>query len=182
MPLLILFIIVPVLEIFLFIEIGDKIGTGWTIFSVLATAFIGTALVRKQGLDAWTKAQSGVQQNQLPMEQIFTGLCLLVAGALLLTPGFLTDAIGFTLLVPPFRRVLGASIWGWVSKNSSFRMHQGGFNPHGPAGGFSSYAGQDDIIDGDFSDVTPGSSNSSSKEDISSSSPQISQDQQKNNP
>lgn len=171
MPLLLLFIIIPVIEIFLFIEIGNKIGVGWTIASVLATAFIGTALVRKQGLEALTKAQSNLDQHKLPMEQVFTGICLLVAGALLLTPGFLTDAIGFTLLVPPFRKSLGATIWGWIQKNGHIRMgknqfhqqshfHQSGQSPFG-----NRYA-QDDIIDGEFEEVRPHPNTSSNTKHI----------------
>ncbi len=160
MPLLLLFIIIPVIEIALFIQIGDKIGLGWTIFTIIATAFIGTSVVRKQGLNAWNKAQSHIQQNQIPMEEVFTGLCLLVAGALLLTPGFLTDAIGFTLLFPPFRRGLGKVIWGWIQKNGSMRMqgHMGGsfqnksgFHPNHNSQGFENK----DIIDGDFTIIDP---------------------------
>ena len=162
MPLLLLFIIVPVIEILLFIEIGDKIGAFWTIVSVLGTAFLGTYLVRRQGLAAWNKAQHHMQHQQLPLEEVFTGLCLLVAGALLLTPGFLTDAIGFTLLIPPFRKSLGSTIWSWVRKNghisgqmragrshfhtSSFgHMHN---HPHKPS---SSDTHQ--VIDGDYENL-----------------------------
>ncbi|MTI09084.1 FxsA family protein [Curvivirga aplysinae] len=158
MPLLLLFIIIPVIEIFLFIEIGDKIGVVWTIITVLATAFIGTALVRKQGFDALTKAQSNLDQNKLPMEEVFTGICLLVAGALLLTPGFLTDAIGFTLLIPLFRKSLGATIWGWIKKNGHIRMRQNqfgqntNFNQGAP---FNQTYNRDDIIDGEFEEVHP---------------------------
>ncbi|WP_420548456.1 FxsA family protein [Curvivirga sp.] len=175
MPLLLLFIIIPIIEIFLFIEIGDKIGVGWTIASVLATAFIGTALVRKQGLDALTKAQSNLDQNRLPMEEVFTGICLLVAGALLLTPGFLTDAIGFTLLIPPFRKSLGATIWGWIKKNGHIRMQQSqfgqsaNFNQGAP---FDRTYNRDDVIDGEFEEVHP-------KKDTTSSSKQINMDSDK---
>lgn len=161
MPLLLLFIIVPIIEIILFIQIGDQIGLGWTILSVIATAFIGTTIVRKQGLAAWNKAQSNMQHSQLPMEEVFTGLCLLVAGALLLTPGFLTDAIGFTLLVPTFRKSLGQTLWGWIRNNGNFQMRgnftgqSNGANQHSSPFGNRSPFTQEDIIDGDYTVVTP---------------------------
>lgn len=154
MPLLFLFILIPVIEITLFITIGDIIGLGWTIFSVFATAFIGTNIMRKQGLAAWKNAQSQLQENRLPMEEVFTALCLLVAGAFLLTPGFLTDAIGFTLLIPPFRRSLGKTIWRWINKKGHIQNlgpNPSGQNAKHPFGDFT----QDDVIDGDFTVINP---------------------------
>lgn len=159
MPLLLLFILVPMAEIALFIQVGDRIGLGWTLAIVVLTAFIGTALVRNQGLAVWARANQAMAENRMPLEEVFTGLCLLVAGALLLTPGFLTDTIGFCLLIPPIRAFLGRGLWdllksrGGVHTYTTMRdthMHQGpnGQDPR-PRNG------QGPVIDGDYHEVDP---------------------------
>lgn len=102
--LLLLFFLVPLVEIYLLIEIGGVIGVGWTIFAVVFTAVLGAFLVRRQGFSTVNRIRSQLDQGQLPAVEMFEGLFLLVAGALLLTPGFFTDAIGFACLTPPLRR------------------------------------------------------------------------------
>ena len=102
--LLLLFFLVPLLEIYLLIEVGGIIGVGWTIFSVVFTAVLGAFLVRTQGFSTVNRIRAQMDQGQLPAIELFEGLFLLVAGALLLTPGFFTDAIGFICLTPPLRR------------------------------------------------------------------------------
>jgi UPF0716 protein FxsA len=102
--LLLLFFLVPLLEIYLLIEVGGIIGVGWTIFSVVFTAVLGAFLVRTQGFSTINRIRAQMDQGQLPAMEMFEGLFLLVAGALLLTPGFFTDAIGFVCLTPPLRR------------------------------------------------------------------------------
>ena len=107
MPLLFLtFLLVPLLEIYLLIEIGSVIGAAWTVAGVVGTAVVGAALVRWQGLAALGRFRSATEAGELPATTIIEGLALLVAGALLLTPGFFTDAIGFVLLTPPLRQTL----------------------------------------------------------------------------
>lgn len=106
----ILFLVVPLVEIYLLIQVGQVIGAGWTILLVVLTAVIGVALLRLQGLSTLHRAQRKMQQNELPAIEILEGMGLLVAGALLLTPGFFTDAIGFLLLFPPTRRWLVGGI------------------------------------------------------------------------
>lgn len=100
------FLAVPILEIYLLIQVGEVIGAGWTIMLVVLTAVIGVWLLRIQGLSTLTRAQQRLQENQLPAREILEGMALVVAGALLLTPGFFTDAIGFLLLLPPTRIAL----------------------------------------------------------------------------
>ncbi len=102
----ILFLVVPIVEIYLLIQVGQVIGAGWTIFLVVATAVIGVALLRIQGLSTLRRAQQKLNHNELPARELLEGMGLLVAGALLLTPGFFTDAIGFLLLFPPTRLLL----------------------------------------------------------------------------
>ena len=101
-----LFLLIPLIEIYFLIQVGEVIGAGWTIFLVVATAVIGVGLLRMQGLNTLHKAQVSMAQGQLPAIAMFEGVALLFSGALLLTPGFFTDAIGFILLVPPIRQGL----------------------------------------------------------------------------
>lgn len=99
----VIFLVVPIIEIYLLIQVGQVIGAGWTIFLVVFTAVIGVWLLRIQGLSTLTRAQHKLQQNELPAREILEGMGLVVAGALLLTPGFFTDTVGFFLLFPPTR-------------------------------------------------------------------------------
>ncbi len=101
--LFLVFLAVPLLEVYLLIKVGQQIGASWTIGLVVATALIGGVLARYQGLVTLTRFYSQVQRGELPTQVLFDGACLLVAGALLLTPGFFTDAVGFALLTPPLR-------------------------------------------------------------------------------
>jgi UPF0716 protein FxsA len=104
--LFVIFLLVPLFEIYLLLEVGGMIGVGWTIFAVVFTAVLGAALVRMQGFSTVQRIRSQMDQGQLPAVELFEGVFLLVAGALLLTPGFFTDAIGFACLTPPFRRAV----------------------------------------------------------------------------
>jgi UPF0716 family protein affecting phage T7 exclusion len=104
--LLIAFIAVPIVEIAVFIEVGGRIGVWSTVGVVILTAVMGTALLRQQGLSVLFRIQENLEANRMPVQELFDGVCLVLAGALLLTPGFVTDAIGFLLFVPPFRRWL----------------------------------------------------------------------------
>ena len=108
---LLAFIGVPLIEIALFIKVGGFIGLWPTIAIVIATAVAGTALIRWQGLNTLQQAQQEMEAQRLPVRELFDGVCLLFAGALLLTPGFLTDSVGFALLVPPLRYLLGRYLW-----------------------------------------------------------------------
>ena len=106
MPVFILFLVIPFVEIYLLVEIGARIGAPWTILLVVLTAIVGAWLVRVQGLATWRRFQASLARNELPATALAEGLCLLIAGALLLTPGFFTDGVGFACLIPPLRRTL----------------------------------------------------------------------------
>ncbi len=108
--LLALFIGVPIAEIALFIAVGEQIGILATIGIVILTAIAGTMLVRQQGFSTLQKARAEMDRNRLPADQMAEGLAILIAGVLLLTPGFLTDAMGFALLIPPVRRAIIAFV------------------------------------------------------------------------
>lgn len=140
MPILILFLFIgiPLIEIYLFIQVGGSIGVWPTIGLVVLTAFIGTALLRQQGMATLARAQSELDQQKLPVRELFDGVCLLVGGLLLLTPGFLTDALGFALLIPPLRFILGRGVWAALarSRNVHFSVYgaSGTAAGHGPGG------------------------------------------------
>lgn len=120
--LMIALIATPILELFVLIEIGSVIGAPWTILAVVATAMIGAVLIRRQGMSVIRDAQTAMACNELPLKQLFDGFFLLIAGAMLLTPGFVTDSIGFILLVPPLRALIGWRIWQWLQAHGSVRF------------------------------------------------------------
>lgn len=104
--LLILFVVIPFIEVSLLIKVGSIIGTWPTIGLVIFTAVLGSALMRIQGLKTLMRVQKTLASGQLPTMELLEGAIILVSGALLLTPGFLTDCIGFFGLIPFTRRVL----------------------------------------------------------------------------
>ncbi len=110
MWLLVAFIAVPMVEIALFIQVGGLIGLWPTLAIVILTALAGTALMRVQGLQALRRLQTAVELGENPVGPIAHGALILVAGVLLLTPGFFTDAVGLALLLPPVRAALIS--WG----------------------------------------------------------------------
>lgn len=126
--LFLLFLSIPIIEIYLLIQVGEVIGALPTIFIVVFTAVLGVALLRWQGLVTLTRVQAALARGELPAQALLEGALLLVAGALLLTPGFFTDAIGFALLISPLRRFLAQSLLlhGLFQVAGSF--HRGGFS------------------------------------------------------
>ena len=110
-----LFLIVPVIELALLLSVGSRIGVGATLAIIIGTAIVGASLTRREGLKTWWRFQDKLTTGAFPNEELLDGLMILVAGALLLTPGFLTDAVGFTLLIPGSRRV----IKGWLRQRFS---------------------------------------------------------------
>ncbi len=104
--LLLLFVALPMVELALLVEVGRRIGTGATLLLIAATGLIGASLARRQGLGVVTEIQRETAAGRLPAGALVDGAILLVAAALLVTPGVLTDAVGFACLVPAFRRAL----------------------------------------------------------------------------
>ena len=158
MPLLLLFIAIPLIEIGLFIQVGGLIGLWPTLLIVLVTAIIGSYLVKQQGLHALNQVADSFNKLRNPAEPMAHGAMILLAGALLLTPGFFTDTIGFLLLVPGIRSWAFRELRKRVNVQSSFTVH--GNMGGGNMGGRDFRAGparpsQDDtVIDGEFEDVT----------------------------
>ena len=119
--LFIAFTLIPVIEIYLFIKVGGAIGALNTVIIVILTAFAGAYLARIQGMQTMFKVQSSLQQGIIPKEELIDALLIFVAGILLLTPGFLTDACGLLLLYPStryhFKRYLRRKFDQWVQKH-----------------------------------------------------------------
>lgn len=133
--LLLLFTTVPLVELALLLWIGARIGVLPTVALILVTGVVGASLARLQGLATWRRFQAALAAGRLPGSELLEGLLILVAGALLLTPGILTDAAGFLLLVPPARR--------WIVGRAEVRLRArvvvggrppgAGVAPRGPA-------------------------------------------------
>ena len=117
--LLLIFIVLPVIEISLFIQFGDALGTVNTILLIFLTAGIGVYLVRQQGFNTLRKIQQEIQNKELPVRSLFDGFVILISGILLLIPGFFTDAIGFMGLIPITRFFIGKTLIGIFIKNRS---------------------------------------------------------------
>ena len=129
---------VPLVEIAVFIEVGGWIGLWPTLAVIVLTAVVGTWLIRAQGIGVLMRARRTVAEGGAPLREAFDGICLIVAGAFLLTPGFVTDAAGFLLLLPPLRDL--AAVWAWRRWGRDIRVRRGG--PH--------------VIEGEYRDDTPG--------------------------
>ena len=152
-----IFIIVPLIEITLFIKIGGWLTLWPTLAIVIGTAMLGTALVRHQGAKAMDDLRRSFSELSDPSVPLAHGAMILLAGALLITPGFLTDTIGLLLLVPPIR----SALMRWAGRNIKVdRVVMGGsrFESRGfDAGQSGPYADHDGpVIDGDFEEIDPG--------------------------
>lgn len=133
MWLFLIFVAVPILEIALFIEVGGLIGLWPTLLIVVLTALAGTLLVRHQGLQVLDQLRRSLEQGGDPVGPIAHGALILVAGVLLLTPGFFTDTLGLALLVPPLRSRLIAAGAARVTLHAAGTMRGGRRGPP-PAG------------------------------------------------
>ena len=135
-------IIVPIIEITLFVQIGGAIGLGWTLLVILATAMLGARAIRRQGIDALARAQAQMANGKPPVGEIVHGVLILMAGILLLTPGFMTDALGFLLLSPATRLLVLELAAGFILPKlfSGFSVRRG--STQNPADA--------KIIDGDY--------------------------------
>jgi UPF0716 protein FxsA len=152
MRLFLLLVAVPIIEIALFIEVGGAIGTWPTIGIVVLTALVGSVMLRQQGVAALRDVQSRLGAGENPGRLLAEGAMILVAGVLLLTPGFFTDAIGFALLIPPVR--------GALYKYLAARVHlqtvhmSGGMGPGMGRNGHGHGQESGETVDGTYSDVT----------------------------
>lgn len=139
----------PFAEIALLVYVGGAIGLWPTLLVVAATAAIGAALLRYQGLKTWLSARAAAARGDMPLRQVFDGICLLLAGAFLLTPGFITDGFGALLLAPPVR----AGLRRWFGRRMVILEAAG--SPNGQGIGGPASAGwnrprDDAVIDAEY--------------------------------
>jgi UPF0716 protein FxsA len=144
MRLFVLFLTIPMIEIGLFIQVGGAIGMWPTLAVVILTAFLGARLIRAQGILAIGRLRSSLNELRDPTEPLAHGAMILIAGALLLTPGFLTDAVGFALMVPAVRSALYAFLRSRIKVQN--------FTVGGPA---PVQDGAGTTIDGEYEELDP---------------------------
>ena len=108
LALILLFIVVPIAELFLIIQVGQQIGVLWTVAILIADSILGAMLMRSQGRAAWRRFNVTLQSGRPPAREVFDGVLVIFGGALLLTPGFISDILGLLLLLPPTRAVVRA--------------------------------------------------------------------------
>lgn len=158
----VIFVATPILEIVLFIQVGGLLGVLPTIAIVIVTAIVGSLLLRLQGVAVLQRTRMALRAGELPVDPVIDGMSLLVAGALLLTPGFFTDAVGFLLFVPPFRRALARRIFEHMLRSGHVFVIDGeepgrpGEPPHGrrgPRDPRRERPGDETIIDVDYEPV-----------------------------
>ena len=127
-----LFVLIPILELALLIQIGQWVGFTWTMGLVVLTGVLGATLARAEGLRTLSAFQQEMAEGRLPGQPIMDGLSVLVGGAFLLTPGLLTDVAGFALLIPISRRWLQARTRKWLKKRAEAGQLQLGVWSQGP--------------------------------------------------
>ena len=130
-----LFIAVPLAELAILIKVGELIGILPTVLLVILTAVIGVALLKRQGIAALAGARQSLEAGKFPVESVVDGACLLVAGAFLLTPGLITDTVGFLLLIPALRHGLAHWIFDKMVKSGNVHVQTFGMGGDGPGGG-----------------------------------------------
>lgn len=115
------FLIVPIAELYLIIKVGSYIGAGWTVFLVIATAFLGASLAKIQGTQTMVRMRTNIQQGIPPTEDILDAFLIFAAGLVFLTPGFLTDFLGLLILFPATRK----PVKFWLIKKIDDWMRRG---------------------------------------------------------
>lgn len=145
--LLLAFLVVPIIELYLFVEVSSQIGFGAALLWIVGVSVVGAWLVKREGMSAFRRANEKVAVGEVPTDELITGILILFAGALMLTPGFLTDGVGMLLLFPPSRALVRSRL---RSRFATGPIVIGG-RFGGPLGGFG--AGPTDTRGGGASDV-----------------------------
>ncbi len=148
----VLFLVIPIIEIYLLIKVGEEIGALLTIFFVVLTAVIGAGLLRQQGLSTLARFQQNLSSGKIPAQEMVEGILLAVGGALLMTPGFVTDTMGFLCLLPFSRKFIAGNIIKRSSAKFTAGMSGGFGGGMGRAGGFHPHK-DDDVYEGEFTEV-----------------------------
>ncbi|MEI3606034.1 FxsA family protein [Pseudogracilibacillus sp. SE30717A] len=120
--LILIFILIPAIEIGIFIWTGSMIGAWSVVGLIILTGIIGAALVKKEGMETWRRAQLAMYNREIPREEIIDGICIILGGILLLTPGFVSDLFGFLLVIPwtrtPFKKLIHFLILKSIAKGN----------------------------------------------------------------
>lgn len=114
--LVIVFILVPIAELYVILQVGDAIGAPLTILLLVLDSLLGSLLLRSQGRSVWRQFNEVMAEGRVPHRELFDGIAVIFGGAFLITPGFLTDIIGLLLLIPPTRAVVRRIATGWLGK------------------------------------------------------------------
>jgi UPF0716 protein FxsA len=151
MPLLliVLFIVIPIAELALIIQVGEAIGVWWTIALLIADSVLGSMLMRSQGRAAWRRFNATLQAGKAPAREVADGVLVIFGGALLLTPGFITDVFGVLFLLPPTRALIRRLFLRQAMRRITVTMTTGSRVPPRRDGR------RDDDIDGTAVDVDP---------------------------
>jgi UPF0716 protein FxsA len=106
LALILIFVIVPIAELYVILQVGDAIGVGWTILLLVADSLLGSYLLRSQGRTVWGRFNAALAEGRMPHREVMDGVLVIFGGAFLITPGFITDVFGLLLLLPPTRAVI----------------------------------------------------------------------------
>jgi UPF0716 protein FxsA len=128
-----LFIVVPIVELYVIIQIGSLIGVWPTIALLLADAILGSMLLRHQGRGAWRRFNAALAERRFPGREVADGLLIAIGGTLLLTPGFVTDIFGLIFLIPPTRAIVRHLMSGYVTRRFVIVGAPRSAGPRGPA-------------------------------------------------
>ncbi|MGH2966181.1 MAG: FxsA family protein [Solirubrobacterales bacterium] len=137
--LVLIFIVLPIAEIYVIVKVGEAIGVLPTIALLLLDSFLGAALLRSQGRAAWGRFNDALAEGRIPAREVFDGAMVILGGAFLITPGFITDVIGLLLLIPPSRAIFRGITARMARRRAAFRVVSWGAGrasrpPPGPGG------------------------------------------------
>ncbi len=110
LALILLFIVLPLAELYVILKVGDAIGVVWTILLLAADSLIGSLLLRAQGRSVWRRFNTALAEGKMPHREVVDGVLVIFGGAFLITPGFITDVIGLLLLLPPTRSLIRSQV------------------------------------------------------------------------
>jgi UPF0716 protein FxsA len=140
LPLVLLFIVVPIAELAVVIQVGQEIGVLWTVALLVADSILGSVLMRSQGRTAWRRFNEAIAAGKVPAREVLDGALVIFGGLLLLTPGFITDVLGLLLLIPPTR----AAVRAVLARRLAHRMVTSMSAPR---------HGRDDVVEGTAVDL-----------------------------
>jgi UPF0716 protein FxsA len=139
------FIVVPLVELAIIIQVGQAIGLLWTIALLVVDSVVGAWLVRREGTRAWSRFRAALDQGRVPADEVLEGALVLFGGALMLTPGFASDALGLLLMIPPARRLIAAALKRRLGARFSVSTMS--------VGGSATRRTRDDVVDVEVIDV-----------------------------